>query len=176
MLSDTLRVKKLQQRCSAEFQQSQTELRQHLERSITAGDQFRNLFVRKPKLRIPVLHQKLLADELEKNNSSPTSRRIKIGIRSWKELEGQWQNLRQENARVNGRMHQIQSTNNSMGTRNKDLTQQSQTHPADMTESNCLASLHILRVLLALGFLWPLQGKDTMLMKKRRSRRRNFAE
>ena len=42
-------------------------------------------------------------------------------------LQGQLHNLSQENARINARMKQIQVTNNSMNTRNKELTQQQQT-------------------------------------------------
>ena len=80
--------------------------------------------MRKPALRLPVLHQKLVAYVLEKNTSSPTSRRFNIEIRSYRDS---CKNLRQENARINALVNQIHIAKGSMHTKNNELTQQLQT-------------------------------------------------
>ena len=72
--------------------------------------------MRKAEFRMRVLHQKLLAHELEKNNSSPKSRRLKIEIWSYKE---NLQNLSHEkhgiDAAVRGRKINPQSTRGRNG-------------------------------------------------------------
>ena len=51
------------------------------------------------------------------------------------ESQGQLQNLRHENDRINASMNQIQITNNSMNTWNQEMTQQLQTSNFERSRS-----------------------------------------
>ena len=104
---------------SDEFQQTPAELRQHV------GDQIQKIFMKRPEMRMPVLHQKFLVYKLEKFNWPPETRQ-------W-EIQGQWLPLHQENDRINALMNQIQITHSSVNTKNQELAQQVQTSNLELS-------------------------------------------
>ena len=102
-----------------EFQQSEAEQRQHLERLDTEGAQFRSLFEETRTENAGKCTRSQSLTSWRRNNSSPTSQRFNRDT----ELQGQLQNLRHWTARINARMHRIQMTKNSMNTRNNETKQ-----------------------------------------------------